>query len=261
MKAFRPNTLSRPGPARGLLSLAAATSLLAPLAPAAVVDLGSTSSFAVLAGAGITNTGTTTIQGDVGSSPTPAMTGFGSVVLNGFNHGSDATTVAAKVSLVTAYNDLAGMAPLTTFAGAYNLGGSTLAPGIYAAPVSLGITGMLTLDAGGDPNAFWVFQSGSTLVTGSASSVLLTGGATAGNVFWQVGSSATLGTNSSFAGTIVALESITATTGAVISGSLLARNGEVTLASNQITAVPEPSTVLLFGAGLFGFVIRHRRVA
>lgn len=261
MKTSRLHSPLRPIPARSFLTLAAAASLLTSAAPAAVVDWGAATDFAVLAGAGITNTGTTTIHGDVGSSPTPAMTGFGSVVLDGFNHGSDATTIAAKGSLITAYNDLAGMAPLTTLAGAYELGGSTLVPGVYSAPVSLGITGMLTLDAGGDPNAFWVFQSGSTLVTGGSSSVLLTGGASAANVFWQVGSSATLGTNSSFSGTIVAMDSITATTGATVFGSLFARNGAVTLASNQITAVPEPATTLLFGFGLAGLVTRRRRVA
>ena len=231
------------------------------MAPAAVVDLGSATTFAVLAGAGITNTGTTTIRGDVGSSPTPAMTGFGTVALDGFNHGSDATTLAAKGSLITAYNDLAGMTPLSTLAGAFELGGITLVPGIYSAPVSLGINGILTLDAGGDSGAFWVFQSGSTLVTGSGSSVLLTGGATAANVFWQVGSSATLGTGSSFSGTIVAMDSITATTGAAVFGSLFARNGAVTLASNQITVVPEPATALLSGVGLAGLLVRRRRIA
>lgn len=198
------------------------------------VNLGTATSFAVLAGAGITNTGPTTITGDVGTFPTTTETGFGTVTIIGTNHAGDAVTQAAKTDLVTAYNDAAGRTPATTVSG--DIGGQTLTPGVYNSSSSLGITGTLTLDAQGDPNAVFIFQIGSTLTTASGSSVVLINGAQACNVFWQVGSSATLGTGSTFQGTILALTSITATTGVVVIGRLLARNGAVTLDTNTITA-------------------------
>ena len=197
------------------------------------VNLGTANSFAVLAGAGITNTGPTTITGDVGTFPTTSETGFGSVTLIGTNHGGDAVTQQAKTDLITAYNDAAGRLPATAVAG--DLGGLTLVPGVYKSTSSLGITGTLTLDAQGAPNAVFIFQIGSTLITASGSNVNLINGAQACNVFWQVGSSATLGTNSTFTGNILALTSITATTGATVNGRLLARNGAVTLDTNTIT--------------------------
>ena len=198
------------------------------------VNLGTATSFAVLAGSGITNTGPTTITGDVGTFPTPTETGFGSVTIIGTNHIGDAVTQAAKTDLVTAYNDAASRTPATTVSG--DIGGQTLTPGVYNSSSSLGITGTLTLDAQGDPNAVFIFQIGSTLTTASGSSVVLINGAQACNVFWQIGSSATLGTGSTFQGTILALASITATTGVVVTGRLLARNGAVTLDTNTITA-------------------------
>jgi uncharacterized repeat protein (TIGR01451 family) len=135
--------------------------------------------------------------------------------------------------LTAAYNDAAGRTPATSVSG--DLGGRTLTPGAYNSASSLGLTGTLTLDAQGDPNGVFIFQMGSTLITASASQVVLTGGAQAANVFWQVGSSATLGTNSTLSGNILALTSITATTGATIHGRALAINGAVTLDSNTIT--------------------------
>ena len=198
----------------------------------APVGLGTADSFAVLAGAGITNTGPTTLTGDVGTFPTPSETGFGSVTLSGTNHTGDAVTQQAKTDLVTAYNTAAGSGPAT--AVATELGGRTLTPGVYTSP-TLGITGTLTLDTQGDPNAVFIFQTESTLVTASTSAVTVLGGGQACNVFWQVGSSATLGTGSHLIGTVLASESITATTGATISGRLLARNGAVTLDTNIIT--------------------------
>ena len=141
------------------------------------------------------------------------------------NHADDAVTQSAKSDLVTAYDEAAGRLAGMTFPPIYNLGDLTLSPGVYADSSSFGITGILTLDAGGDPSAVWVFQAGSTLTTAPGSKVLLTGGAQPGNVFWQVGSSATLGTGSLFAGTILALDDITLTTGAVVDGRVLARNG------------------------------------
>ncbi len=199
----------------------------------ATVNLGTADSFAVLAGSGITNTGATTITGDVGSFPTNSQTGFGTVTLNGVNHGGDAVTQQAKIDLVTAYNDAASRAPITV---GTELGGTTLTTGAYnSASGTFQITGTLTLDAAGNPNAVFIFQTASTLVTASASKVELINGAQPCNVFWQVGSSATLGTNSTFIGSVVALQSITANTGASIDGRLLARNAAVTLEANTIT--------------------------
>jgi len=198
-------------------------------------SLGTAQSFAVLAGAGITNTGPTTITGDVGSFPTTTQTGFASVTLNGANHAGDAVTQGAKTDLVTAYNNAAGQTPVSTVPT--ELGGTTLIPGVYDSTAgTFGITGTVTLNAQGDPNAVFIFKMASTLITASASSVNLIGSAQACNVFWQVGSSATLGTNSTFRGNILALTSITLTTGASVTGRVLARNGAVTLDTNTIAA-------------------------
>ena len=175
------------------------------------------------------------------------------------NHADDAVTQSAKSDLVTAYDEAAGRLAGMTFPPIYNLGDLTLSPGVYADSSSFGITGLLTLDAGGDPSAVWVFQAGSTLTTAPGSKVLLTGGAQPGNVFWQVGSSATLGTGSLFAGTILALDDITLTTGAVVDGRVLARNGAVTLDYNTIT-IPEPASMLLFGAGVLTLFVGRRRL-
>src|SRR5665811_1338785 len=196
------------------------------------VNLGTTSSFAVLAGETITNTGPTTINGDVGLHPGTAFTGRTSVTVNGAVHLADAVALQAKSDLVTAYNDAAGRTPVTTIVT--ELGGRILTPGVYASG-TFGITGTLTLDAQGDPNAVFIFKTGSTLITASGSSVNLINGARFCRVFWKVGSSATLGTNSHFVGHIFALASITATTGATVEGQLLARNGAVTLDTNTIT--------------------------
>jgi hypothetical protein len=200
----------------------------------ASVGLGTADAFAVLAGETITNTGPTTITGDVGLDPGTATPGFASVTLNGDLHVDDVVAEQAKAALVTAYNDAAGRGPATTVAT--ELGGQTLIGGVYDSEAgTFGITGTLTLDAQDDPNAVFIFQMASTLITASASSVNLINGAQACNVFWQVGSSATLGTNSSFRGTILALTSISLQTGATVEGRALARNGEVTLDTNTIT--------------------------
>lgn len=198
----------------------------------APVGLGTAGSFAVLAGAGITNTGATTITGDVGTFPTPSETGFGTVTLNGANHTGDAVTQQAKTDLTTGYNTAAGAGPGT--AVPTELGGRTLTPGVYTG-TTLGLTGTLTLNTLGDPDAVFVFQTASTLVTASSSAVTVLNGGVACNVFWQVASSATLGTGSHMIGSVLALTSITATTGATIDGRLLARNGAVTLDHNTIT--------------------------
>ena len=219
-----------------LAVIAGAVLLLFPSATLAAppVGLGTADSFAILAGQGITNTGPTTITGDVGTHPLPAQTGFGSVTLNGTNHADDGVTQQAKDDLITAYNVAAGSGPPTPVPTG-ELGGLVLTPGVYNWPV-LAINGTLTLNTLGDPAAVFIFQSGDTLITGSDSSVEVLGGGIACNVFWQVSSSATLGTDSHLIGSVLALTSITATTGATIDGRLLARNGAVTLDTNTVTA-------------------------
>ncbi len=155
------------------------------------------------------------------------------MTITGTNHAGDAVTQGAKNDLVTGYNTAAGESPRTAVPA--DLGGQTLNPGTYNSASSLGLTGTVTLNGGGNPNAMFVFQAGSTLITASSSSVNLINGAQACNVFWQVGSSATLGTGSTFRGTILALTSITVTTATTIDGRVLARNGAVTLDNDTIT--------------------------
>ena len=226
--------------ATATVAAAAATILCAltlSAAPAAAVgtaaDLGAAKSFAVLAGTGITNTGPTTLTGDIGTFPTPTITGAGLITVNGTNHGADAVTQQAKTDLVDAYDALAGQPADVTVSG--NLGGQTLVPGVYFSASTLALTGELVLDAKGDPNAVFVFQAGSSLTTATASSVRLINSAQSCNVFWQLGASATLGTTSVLRGSVLALTSVTANTGAVVDGRLLARNGAVTLDTDTIT--------------------------
>jgi hypothetical protein len=216
----------------------------------APVGLGTARPFAVLAGTpAVTNTGPTTIKGDVGISPGAAVTGFPPGTVSGTIHKADAVALQAQTDLVTAYNDAAGKA-VTANHG--TLGGLTLVGGVYnAGGVVLDLTGTLTLDGQNDPSSAWVFQATSSLVTASASAVRLTNGANPCNVFWQVTSSATLGSGSIFVGTIMALTSITMATGVTVNGRALARNGQVTLINDRIsngcssassTASPRPTT-------------------
>ena len=217
------------------LFLAALVGVISPLTALAATQprLGTASSFGVLAGAGITNTGTSTVNGDVGTFPTTTESGFASLTINGTNHAGDAVTQGAKNDLVTAYNDAAGQTPFIDKSG-LDLGGQNLTPGVYHFSSSAQLTGVLTLTGFG----VYVFQIGSTLTTASASSVLLAGGAQACGVYWQVTSSATFGTSTRFQGTVMALTSITMTTGATLIGRALARNGAVTLDTNTITVPP-----------------------
>src|SRR5690349_12790760 len=204
-------------------------------------NLGAAGSFAVLAASTVTNTGVSAIVGDLGLSPGISVTGFPPGMLAGTQHISDPATAQAQLDLTAAYNDAAGRT-LGAIALAGNLGGMTLVPGLYKSTSSLEISsGDLTLDAQGDANAVYIFEMASTLVTTTGRKVILSGGAQAANVFWQVGSSATLGTTSVFKGNILALASITVTTGAAVEGRLLARNGAVTLDANTI-AVPNTVT-------------------
>lgn len=201
------------------------------------VKLGTTQSYAVLAGSTITNTGTTTINGatggNVGLHPGTIFTGQETATISGTVHLADANALKAKNDLVTAYNDAAGRTPVTRIPT--ELGGSTLTPGTYdSADGTFQITGTLTLDAKGDPDGVFVFKTASTLITASASNVKMINRARFCRTFWQVGSSATLGTGSHFVGHILAMISITANTGASIQGQLLARNGAVTLENNTI---------------------------
>jgi hypothetical protein len=198
------------------------------------VNLGTAYSFAVLAGSGVTNTGPTVLKGDLGTFATLTISGFppGTLALPGVNHAGDAVTQQAKSDLVTAYNDAAGRALTGTVSA--DLGGQTLVAGVYNSASSLGLTGTLTLNGEGDPNAVFIFQAGSTLITGSGSVVKLINSAQPCNVFWQVGSSATLGTTTSFVGSILALTSITLNTNATVIGRALARNGAVTLDNNTV---------------------------
>ena len=154
----------------------------------------------------MTNTGPSTINGNLGLSPGTAVTGFGPGTVNGTKYAADAIALKAQSDLTLAYDDAATRTPAVPAPA--NLGGRTLTPGVYKNASSLGLTGTLTLDARGDPNAVFVFQAGSTLITGSASRVKLVNGAQACNVFWKVGSSATLGTGTVMAGNILALTSI-----------------------------------------------------
>jgi hypothetical protein len=204
-------------------------------AAAVALTFSSADNFAVLAGSTITNTGSTTISTDLGLSPGTSVTGFPPGIVSGISHVTDGAALAAKADLVLAYNDAAGQTPTVTYPAPQDLGGLTLTPGVYKDATSFAVTGTLTLDAQNDPTAVWIFQAGSTLTTASNSVIELKNGAQACNVFWQVGSSATLGTDTAFIGSILAMESITLNTRASVNGRVLARNAAVTLDTNAIT--------------------------
>jgi type VI secretion system secreted protein VgrG len=229
------------------------------------IDLGSASSFAVMAGSGITVAGavnTTTINGDIGTFPTPAITGFGNIVLSGVNQTGDGSLMLnAQNDLSTAFTTASRLSATTSYGPIQDLGGLTLTPGVYYDPSSFGITGTLTLN--GNQDSVFIFNMGSTLTAESSSRVVLEGGVQACHVFWIVGSSATLDAGADFTGSILADQSITAGTDATIDGRLLAENGAVTLDNNTITVsndVPEPSAMsLLFIFGLVSLpVFKYR---
>ena len=212
-------------------------------------SLGFAESFAVLGGSTVTNTGSTVITGNLGVSPGSSVTGFPyGVVASGTIHRADAAALAAQDGVTTAYNSLLGQACSRDLTG-QDLGGQTLNAGVYCFSSSAQLTGTLTLDAQGNTNAVFIVKMGSTLTTAGASSVVLINGGSPGNVFWQVGSSATLGTGTSFAGNILALTSITVTRGARVTGRTLARNGAVTLDANAVTAIGQPAPVVTTTVG------------
>ncbi len=198
------------------------------------VALGTAAGFAVLAGSTVTSTGASSLRGELGLSPGTAVTGFPPGTVSGGVYAADSQAMTGQTDATTAYRDAAGLTGAQTVA-AGTLGGQTLTPGVYRSASSLALTGNLVLDAQGDAGAVFIFQAGSTLTTASGSTVTLSGGAQACNVFWQVGSSATLGTGSVLQGTILALTSITADVAATVYGRLLAQSGAVTLDANEVT--------------------------
>ena len=219
-----------------VLATVGVAALLAGGSPAAAQTappLGTTTTFAVLGGSTVTNTGTSVLTGDLGVWPGLAITGFPPGTVTGTTHAGDAVAQQAQSDLTTAYNNLAGQACGTNLTS-QDLGGMTLTPGVYCFSTSAQLTGTLTLNAQGNPAAVFIFQIGSTLTTASSSVVQVINGGSNCNVFWQVGSSATLGTTSQVAGSILALQSITLTTSASVSGQLLARNGAVTLDTGTV---------------------------
>ena len=220
-----------------VLSAAGVASLLCGVALWAQASLGTAQSFAVLGGSTVTNTGPSVITGDLGVSPGAAITGFPPGTVTGTIHAADAVALQAQNDLTTQYNALASAACTADLTG-QDLGGQTLIPGIYCFSSSAQLTGTLTLNAQGNANAVFIFKTGSTLTTAAGSSVNLINGGNPCGVAWQVGSSATLGTTTSFVGNLIALTSITLNTGANIIGRALARNGAVTLDTNNISFAP-----------------------
>lgn len=203
--------------------------------PAAVAPgLGSAVSFAVLGSTTVTNTGLSSVIGDLGVSPDTSVTGFPPGTVTGGTHLDDALAIQAQSDVDTAYSALAIQTCDEDLTG-QDLGGLTLTPGVYCFDSSAGLTGTLTLDAQSDPSAVWVFQIGSTLTTAGNSSVTMNNGGLDCKVFWQIGSSATLGTGTVFAGNILADQSITLTTGASLSGRALARGAAITMDTNDIS--------------------------
>ncbi|MEC3982005.1 ice-binding family protein [Amycolatopsis sp. H20-H5] len=231
--------LHRTGSALAAIALAVGVAVVVPAAAQAATSppFGSASNFAVLGASTVTNTGPTVVTGDLGVSPGTAVVGFppGSVV--GTVHTTDAVAAQAQADVGTAITYAAGE-PCDTNLTGQDLGGLTLPPGVYCFNSSAQLTGTLTLDAQGNPNAAWVIQVASSLTTGSNAAVVLTGGATPcnhDNITWQIGASATIGTGTSFVGNILAGTSITVAGNADSTGSLYAHTGAVTMDSNKVS--------------------------
>ncbi len=242
MKTYTARTTGIPDRSMGFLNILLTTGLMAALilspivvSQAQTVPLGTAEAFAVLGASAVTNTGPSVINGDLGVSPGTAVTGFPPGIVNGTIYIAEAVALQAQSDLTTAYNDAAGRACDVDLTD-QDLGGLTLTSGVYCFSSSAQLTGTVTLDAQGDSNAVFIFQIGSTLTTASNSSVSLINGALSCNVFWQIGSSATLGTTTAFIGNIMALASITLTTSATLDGRALAQTGAVTLDANTVTS-------------------------
>ncbi len=233
----------------------------APTAAMAAI-LGSAQQFGVLGATTVTNTGLSTVGGDLGVWPGTAITGFPPGVVDGTMHSASPEAQQAQLDSAVAYANLAAMVFDTSLTG-QDLGGLTLTPGVYNFSSSAFLTGTLTLDAQGDPNALFVFQMGSTLITASDSEVLIINSGSDCNVYWQVGSSATLGTGTEFQGNIVALTSITMTTNATLMGRAIALNAAVTMDTNAVTpgCIPAPGASLALIAAVAGASVTRRRRA
>ncbi len=231
----------------GLVTIFLVPMLLFPVSVQAATNpsLGTAANFAVLGASTVTNTGLTTVNGDLGVSPGTTVTGFPPGTITGMLHGDDGVAVQAQNDASVAYTNIAGQSCTDNLTG-QDLGGLTLTAGVYCFDASAPLTGTLTLDGQGDPNSVFIFQMGSTLITASNASVVLINGAQAYNSFWQVGSSATLGADTSFAGSVLAHTSITVGAGTATNGGLYALNGTVTLDTNTLaTAKGGPFTATL----------------
>jgi hypothetical protein len=248
------------------LLLAALVSCTGHHAQAQTIVLGSAASFAVLGSTTVTNTGFTTVTGDLGVSPSGSIVGFApGVVSGGTIHLNDGTSALARTDASTAFTQLAALTSTSNRSG-QDLGGLTLTSGVYTYSAAAAMNGILTLDGQNQSNALFVFQIGSTLTT-TNSSFNLINGASASNVWFQVGSSATLGLNTLFSGTIIASTTDTLAAGVTVNGRVIALNGAVNLDTNQITnvaAIPEPATTAFIASGLtllvvVGFRRRHKQ--